>query len=122
MIQSHFVIRLQNTVHCKKRLAIFPSIAGMSLTKLSPAWAGNNLIIPGQGDLVIDIPVGTEKSLTFFLQCIFPEHYKIFSKVVLPRHYNTNTLNPFEMLQIYDVSAPKTARLSLQALRGERGR
>jgi hypothetical protein len=33
-------------VHCKKRLAIFPSPAGMSLTKIS--LAGNNLIIPGQ--------------------------------------------------------------------------
>jgi len=33
-------------LHCKKRLAVFPSPAGMSLTKLS--LAGNNLIIPGQ--------------------------------------------------------------------------
>ncbi len=38
-------------VHCKKRLAIFPSPAGMSLTKLS--LAGNIL-------------AGKEKSLTFF--------------------------------------------------------
>jgi hypothetical protein len=30
----------------KKKLAIFPSPAGMSLTKIS--LAGNNLIIPGQ--------------------------------------------------------------------------
>jgi hypothetical protein len=36
------------TVHCKKRFAIFPSPAGMSLTKLS--LAGDNLIIPGQGE------------------------------------------------------------------------
>ncbi len=36
------------TVHCKKRLAIFPSPAGMSLTKLS--LAGNNLIFPDQGE------------------------------------------------------------------------
>ncbi len=35
-------------VHCKKRLTIFPSPAGMSLTKLSQA--GNNLSIPGQGE------------------------------------------------------------------------
>ncbi len=35
-------------LHCKKLLAIFPSPAGMSLTKLS--LAGNNLIIPGQGE------------------------------------------------------------------------
>jgi hypothetical protein len=32
----------------KKRLAVFPSPAGMSLTKLS--LAGNNLILPGQGE------------------------------------------------------------------------
>jgi hypothetical protein len=30
--------------HCKKRFAIFPSPAGMSITELS--LAGNNLIIP----------------------------------------------------------------------------
>jgi hypothetical protein len=35
-------------IHCKKRLAVFPSPAGMSLTKLS--LAGNNLIIPGHGE------------------------------------------------------------------------
>ncbi len=33
-------------VHCKKRLAVFPSPAGMSLTILS--LAGNNLNIPDQ--------------------------------------------------------------------------
>jgi hypothetical protein len=41
--------RLYMYVHCKKRLAIFPSPAVMSLTKLSQA--GNNLIIPSQGEL-----------------------------------------------------------------------
>jgi hypothetical protein len=35
-------------LHCKKRLADFPSQAGTSLTKLS--LAGNYLIIPGQGE------------------------------------------------------------------------
>jgi hypothetical protein len=35
-------------VHCKKRSAIFPSPAGMSLTKIS--LAGNNKISPGQGE------------------------------------------------------------------------
>jgi hypothetical protein len=34
--------------HCKKRLRIFLSPAGMSLTKLS--LAGNNLIFPGQSE------------------------------------------------------------------------
>jgi hypothetical protein len=33
-------------VHCKKELAIFPSQAGMSLTKLS--LGGKKLIIPAQ--------------------------------------------------------------------------
>jgi hypothetical protein len=35
-------------LHCNKRLAIFPSPAGISLTKLS--LAENNLIIPDQGE------------------------------------------------------------------------
>ncbi len=44
-------------VRCKKRFAIFPSPAGMSLTKLS--LAGNNLIIPGQREFGFsDIPAG----------------------------------------------------------------
>jgi hypothetical protein len=37
-----------STVHCKKRLAVFPSPAGMSLSELS--LAGNNLIIPAYGE------------------------------------------------------------------------
>jgi hypothetical protein len=47
-------------VHCKKRLAVFPSPAGMSLAKLSPA--GNNSIIPGPGEFGL----GMGKPLTFF--------------------------------------------------------
>jgi hypothetical protein len=35
-------------LHCKKRLAIFPSPAGMSLTKFT--LAENNLFFPGQGE------------------------------------------------------------------------
>jgi hypothetical protein len=34
--------------HCKKRLSVFPSQGGMSLTKLS--LARNNLNFPGQGE------------------------------------------------------------------------
>jgi hypothetical protein len=53
-------------VHCKKRLAIFPSSAGMSLTKLS--LARKNLIIPDQGEfLVTDIPAGDGKIAKPFL-------------------------------------------------------
>jgi hypothetical protein len=40
----NFIIQL----HCKKSLAVFPSQAGMSLTKFS--LAGNNLIISAQGE------------------------------------------------------------------------
>ncbi len=47
------------TLHCKKRLPIFPPPAGMSLTKLS--LAGNNLNFPGQESLVSDIPSGDGK-------------------------------------------------------------
>jgi hypothetical protein len=36
------------SIHCKKSFTIFPSPAGMSLTKLS--LAGNNLIVTGQGE------------------------------------------------------------------------
>jgi hypothetical protein len=50
--------------HCKKRLLIFPSSAGMSLTKLSL----NNLIIPGQWDM----PSGDGKTVNLFLQCRAP--------------------------------------------------
>jgi hypothetical protein len=37
-----------DSIHCKKTLAVFPSPAGMSLTKLS--LDGNNLIFPVQGE------------------------------------------------------------------------
>ena len=47
-------------LHCKKRLAIFPSSAGMSLSKLS--LAGNNLIIPVQRKFgYSDMPAGDGK-------------------------------------------------------------
>jgi hypothetical protein len=39
---------LHSLLHCKKRLTIFLSPAGMSLTKLS--LAVSNLIIPSQGE------------------------------------------------------------------------
>ncbi len=43
---QRFMCTSQN-LHCKKRLAIFPSPSGMSLTKLS--LAGNNLVISRLG-------------------------------------------------------------------------
>jgi hypothetical protein len=39
---------MRRFLHCENRLTIFPSPAGMSLTKLS--LAGNTLFIPGQGE------------------------------------------------------------------------
>ncbi len=53
-------------LHCKKRLAVFPSPAGMSLTKLS--LGGNNLIIPGQWEFgtVSDIPAEDGKIANLF--------------------------------------------------------
>jgi hypothetical protein len=50
--------------HCKKKLAIYPSPAGMSLTKLS--LAGNSLIIPGQGEFGKS---GNGKTANLFIQC-----------------------------------------------------
>ncbi len=52
----------------KKRLTIFPSPAGMSLTKLS--LAGNDIIILGPGSLVSDIPVGDGDIANHILQCM----------------------------------------------------
>ncbi len=51
-------------LHCKKRLAVFQSPAGMSLTKLS--LTGSNLIIPIRESLVSDIPAGDGKTNNFF--------------------------------------------------------
>jgi hypothetical protein len=46
-------------MHCKKRLAISPSQAGMSLTKL----------FTDRESLVSDIPAGDRKIANLFLQC-----------------------------------------------------
>ncbi len=57
------------SIHCKNRLAVFLSPAGMSLTKLS--LVGNKFRIPGQGEFG-DIPAGDGKtaSANLFLQCM----------------------------------------------------
>ncbi len=54
-----------NSLYCKKGLPVFPSPAGMSLTK--PSLAGNNLFYsrPGRGWLVSS-RLGTGKTVTFF--------------------------------------------------------
>jgi hypothetical protein len=59
------------SIHCKKAYRFFPSPAGMSLTKLSQA--GNNLIIPGQGQVgywLVTSRLGYRKNGNLFLQCI----------------------------------------------------
>jgi hypothetical protein len=60
--------KLRCFLHCKKRLLIFPSLAGMWLTKLS--LAGNNKIIPGQGEFGQWHPGrGRENRKPFFTVC-----------------------------------------------------
>ncbi len=54
-------------IHCIKGLAVFPSPAGMSLTKLS--LMGNNLLFPAKESLISDIPAGDGKTANLFLQC-----------------------------------------------------
>jgi hypothetical protein len=61
----------------ESRFAVFPSPAGMSLTKLS--LAGKNLIIPGRGELGKHvIPAGDGKTASIFLQCILYGSFALF--------------------------------------------
>jgi hypothetical protein len=53
-----------NPLYTVKKVSIFPSLPGMSPTKLS--LAGDNLIIPGQRNLVSDIPAGDRKIINLF--------------------------------------------------------
>jgi hypothetical protein len=66
-MQNQDVFCTCTLVHCKKRSVIFPSLAGMSLTKLS--LATNNLIIPDGESFISDIPAGYGKMANLFLQC-----------------------------------------------------
>ncbi len=60
-------------LHCKKNFSIFPSPAGVSLTKLS--LGGNNLymtsLFPPRESLVSDIPAGNGNIEKLFLQCVY---------------------------------------------------
>jgi hypothetical protein len=61
-------------IHCKKRLSIFPSPAGMSPTK-SP-WPGRIKLFPTRESLVVDIPAGDGKIIMLFYsvlstECVF---------------------------------------------------
>ncbi len=76
----------KDSMHCKKRLLIFPFLAGMSLTKLS--LGGNNDVIyklfPARKSLVSDIPAWDGKTANLFLQCesvlLFQYEYCILVK------------------------------------------
>jgi hypothetical protein len=60
-----FSTNLEN-IHCKKRLAIFPSPA-----------------VPARESLISDIPAGDRKSLTFFLQCICGLFFSTLENLVI---------------------------------------
>jgi hypothetical protein len=68
----------------KKGDRLFPSPAGMSLTKLS--LAGNNLSIPGQGEFGKRCPAAgdAKKPLTFFYSVMYfhlTHRYAVASKM-----------------------------------------
>jgi hypothetical protein len=64
-------IRNIGYIHCKNSFSIFPSPAGMSLTKLS--LGGNSLymtsLFPPRESLVSDIPAGDGNIKKLFLRC-----------------------------------------------------
>ncbi len=51
-------------IHCITGLAVYPSPAGMSLTKFS--LIGNNLLLPARESLVSDMPAGDGKIAYLF--------------------------------------------------------
>ncbi len=59
----------RSRIHSKKRFAVFPPPAGMSLTKLSLAGIYFNYYRPGRV-WSVTYRLGTGNLLTFFLQCI----------------------------------------------------
>jgi hypothetical protein len=62
-----------NQIHCKKRLTIFPSPFGMSLTKLS--LEGNKELFQARESLVNDIPAGDGKLANLFYSV---EHSRLY--------------------------------------------
>jgi hypothetical protein len=65
-ISVYPVPKQEEELHLKNKLPIFPSPAGMPLTKLS--LAGNNLFLPAMESLVGDIPDGDGKNYSVGLQ------------------------------------------------------
>jgi hypothetical protein len=58
-------------LHCKKRFAVFPCPAGMSLTVQYQALPGQvNLIFPARESLVCDIPAGDGKIDNLFYNVV----------------------------------------------------
>ncbi len=84
-----FQIVINYSLHCKKRLAIFPSPAGMSLTKLS--LAGNKLY-PAKESLVSDVPAGDGKIDNLFLQCTHCEILSVFAIIFMRNELSVNFL------------------------------
>jgi hypothetical protein len=84
-VSGELMARYFSTVllHCKKKFAVFPSPAGMSLTE--PSLAGNNLIIPVLGEFG-DIPAGDGKNANLFFKCRRPPWRLSFSQK--DRHFS----------------------------------
>ncbi len=71
------------TMHYTKRLAIFPSSVGMSLTKLS--LAGKNKWFTAKESLVSDIPAGDGKIVNLFIQCVQSTFMCLWAIYIFPR-------------------------------------
>ncbi len=56
-------------IHCKKRLAVFPSPAGCHLPNCP--WPGILNLFPTRKSFVGDIPAGDGKTANLFLQCMY---------------------------------------------------
>jgi hypothetical protein len=76
--------KILNTIHCKKSFSIFPSLAGISLTKLS--MGGNNLymtsLFPPRESLVSDIPAGDGNIGKLFYGVLFGWALMVFTNFV----------------------------------------
>jgi hypothetical protein len=68
------LLPLSTKLHCKKRLVIFPSLAGMSLTNVSLSRI--NKVNPRQGELVSDIPAGDGKIDKVFYSVVYRQVVK----------------------------------------------
>ncbi len=88
--------RCRRILHCKNRLAIFPSPGGMSPNKLS--LAGNKKSFLAKTSLVSDIPAGDGKIANLFYS-VRTKARRI--KLVLQRAHKTNYLLYTNILHIF---------------------